>query len=90
MCSVLNNAPAVRDRVYSEIGNQARARGLGQPQQSQTPSVPQATQAPQATASSLVTDAVSATSPAKQKRTKLRGVSGLTIPTESSGVNVPT
>jgi hypothetical protein len=90
MCSVLNNAPAVRDRVFLEIRDQARARGLGDAQQSQTASAPQATQAPQATASSLITDAVSATSPAKQKRTRLRGVSGLTIPTESSGVNVPT
>jgi len=83
MCSVLNNAPAVRERVFSEISNQARARGLGQDQQSSTAS------APQATASPLATDAVSASSPARQKRTRLRGVSGLTIPTESSGVNVP-
>jgi hypothetical protein len=83
MCSVLNNAPAVRDRVFLEISNQARARGLGDAQQAQTASVPQAT------ANSLTTDAVSASSPAKQKRTRLRGVSGLTIPTESSGVNVP-
>jgi len=80
MCSVLNNAPAVRERVFSEISNQARARGLGQPQTAS---------APQATASPLATDAVSASSPARQKRTRLRGVSGLTIPTESSGVNVP-
>jgi hypothetical protein len=86
MCAVLNNAPAVRDRVFLEIRDQARARGLGEAQQSQTASAPQATQA---TASPLVTDAVSATSPVKQKRTRLRGVSGLTIPTESSGVNVP-
>jgi hypothetical protein len=83
MCSVLNNAPAVRDRVFSEISNQARARGLGQAQQSAT------TPAPQATTSPLTTDAVSASSPARQKKTRLRGVSALTIPTESSGVNMP-
>ena len=83
MCSVLNNAPAVRDRVFSEIKNQSMARGLGQPQQSQTAS------APQASASPLATDAVSASSPVRQKRAKLRGVYGLTIPTESSGLNVP-
>jgi hypothetical protein len=83
MCSVLNNAPAVRDRVFLEIRDQARARGLGDAQQSQTAS------APQASASPLATDAVSASSPVRQKRTRLRGVSGLTIPTESSGVNVP-
>jgi len=83
MCSVLNNASAVRDRVFLEISNQAKARGLGDAQQTQTASVPQATTSP------LATDAVSATSPAKQKRTRLRGVSSLTIPTESSGVNVP-
>jgi hypothetical protein len=84
MCSVLNNAPAVRDRVYSEITNQARARGLGQPQQSQTPSAPQAVTNP------LTIEPASASTPIKQRRSKLRGVSGLSVPTETSSVNVPT
>ena len=84
MCSVLNNAPAVRDRVYSEIINQAKARGLGQAQQSTTASVPQAVTSP------LTIEPASASTPTRQRRTKLRGVSGLTMPIESSGVNVPT
>ena len=84
MCSVLNNAPAVRDRVYSEIINQSKARGLGQAQQSTTASVPQAVTSP------LNIEPASASTPTRQRRSKLRGVSGLTIPTESSGVNVPT
>jgi len=79
MCAVLNNAPAVRDRVFSEISDQAKARGLNQAQQP----------APMMASQSTATNAVSASSPARQKRTRLRGVSGLTIPNESIGVNMP-
>ena len=84
MCSVLNNAPAVRDKVYSQIINQSKARGLGEAQQSEMASVPQAVTSP------LTIEPASASTPTRQRRTKLRVVSGLTMPIESSGVNVPT
>jgi hypothetical protein len=84
MCAVLNNAPAVRDRVYSEITNQARARGLGQPQQSEVASAPQAVTNP------LTIEPASASTPTRQRRSKLRVVSGLSVPTDASSINVPT
>ena len=84
MCSVLNNAPAVRDRVYSEIINRSRAGGLKQAQQSEMVSAPQATTNP------LTIEPASASTPPRQRRSKLRGVSGLSVPTDASSVNVPT